>query len=125
MVYKTLGNKKPWSFTSLVGTYVSLFEAHITLGFRSEFFTFIFIHDFLILSWYYRYCQSDIDTHFNISVNRNCFGIRYRSNELHRSLDYDGRKWHEFLDPFNWFNDCSQWQHIDDGCIHRYHNEEM
>jgi hypothetical protein len=72
-----------------------------------------------------RYHQSVIDTHVDIIVNRNSFGISYTSNELLSSLDYDWRKWHKFLDTCNWFNDCIQWQHFDHGCIHRHHNEEM
>jgi hypothetical protein len=72
-----------------------------------------------------RYHQSVIDTHVHITRIRNGFGISYTSNDLRSSLDYDWRKWHQFLDTCNWFNDCIQWQHIDDICIHRYHNEEM
>ncbi len=35
------GTKKTWSRTSLVGDYMSLFEVHITLIFKSEVFAFI------------------------------------------------------------------------------------
>jgi hypothetical protein len=75
--------------------------------------------------WYYRYYQGDIDTHFNISVNRNCFGIRYRSDELLGSLDYDGRKWHEFIDTFKFYNHAVGWKYIDYRDIYKYYNEEM